>query len=63
MWMYPRPSCPDYSFSIKLDDMEINAQIREILVHGPNQNPGPNPIPLRGGVVNPWVSLHKLIFV
>jgi hypothetical protein len=51
-WVYPGPSCPDRSFSTELDDAEINA----------NQNSGPNLIPLREGVVNPWVSLLKLIF-
>jgi hypothetical protein len=27
MWMYPGPSCPDYPFSIELEDMEINTRI------------------------------------
>jgi hypothetical protein len=49
--MYPEPNCPDRSFSIELDDMGINARIQGILVHGANHNPGPSPIPLRGGVV------------
>jgi hypothetical protein len=51
-WVYPGPSCPDRSFSTELDDAEINA----------DQNSGPSLIPLREGVVNPWVSLLKLIF-
>jgi hypothetical protein len=53
MWMYPGPSCPDRSFSAKLDNVEINARIRGILGHGANQNPAPSPIPLRGGVISP----------
>jgi hypothetical protein len=63
MWMYPGPSCPDRSFYTKMDDAEINTRIRGILVHGANQNSSPSPIPLRGGVVSPTVSLLKLIFV
>jgi hypothetical protein len=63
MWMYPWPSCPNHSFPTELDDTEINARICGILVHGANQNPDPNSIPLRGGVVSPWVSLLKLIFI
>jgi hypothetical protein len=63
MWTYPGPSCPDRSFSVELDDTEINAQIRGILVHGANQNSDPSPVPLREGVVSPCVSLLELIFV
>jgi hypothetical protein len=63
MWMYPGPSCPDHSFSAELDNVEINARIHGILVYGANQNPSPSRIPLRGGVVSPWVTLLKLIFV
>jgi hypothetical protein len=57
MWMYLGPSCPNCSFSIELDDAEIDAQIRGILVHGPSA------FPLRERVVSPWVSLLKLIFI
>jgi hypothetical protein len=53
MWMYPEPSCPDCSFSAELDNAEINAQIRGILIHGANQNSGPKPVPLRERVVSP----------
>jgi hypothetical protein len=38
MWMYPGLSCPNRSFSAELDDVEINTQIRGILVHEANQN-------------------------
>jgi hypothetical protein len=63
MWMYLGLGCPDRSFSAELDDTEINAQIQGILVHGANQNSGPSLVPLREGVISPWVSLVKLIFV
>jgi hypothetical protein len=63
MWTYLGPSCPDHSFSVELDDTEINTWIRGILVYGVNQNSGPSPIPLREGVVRPWVSLLELIFI
>jgi hypothetical protein len=63
MWVYPGPSCPNRSFHTELDNAKINTQIRGILVHGAGQNSGPSPIPLMEGVVNPWVSLLKLIFV
>jgi hypothetical protein len=53
IWMYLGPSCPDHSFSVELDDAEINARIRGILVYGANRNPDPSPIPLRGGVLSP----------
>jgi hypothetical protein len=44
MWMYPRPSCPDHPFSIELDDMEINMQIRGVLAYGDDLNLCSNPI-------------------
>jgi hypothetical protein len=53
MCMYPGPSCPDHSFSTELDNTEIDARIQGILVHGANQNPSPNLIPLRGVVISP----------
>jgi hypothetical protein len=53
MWVYLGPSCPKRSFSTKLDDAEINAQIRGILVHGADQNSSPSPIPLWEWVINP----------
>jgi hypothetical protein len=39
MLMYLGPSCANRSFSAKLDDAEIDAQIRWILVHGPIRIP------------------------
>jgi hypothetical protein len=61
MRMYPGPSCPDRSFSAELADLEIDAQIRRILVHRVNRNSGPSLTPLREGTISPWVSLLKLI--
>jgi hypothetical protein len=63
MWMYPGPSCTDCSFSTELDDTEINAQIRGILVQGVNQNSGPSLVPVREGVVSTSVSLLELNFI
>jgi hypothetical protein len=63
MWTYPGPCCPDSSFSVELDDIEINSQNQGILVHGANQNSGHIPVPLREGVVSSWVTLLELIFV
>jgi hypothetical protein len=62
MWMYPGPSCPNHPFSIVLNGTKISTQIRGILVQGGDQNSGPNPIPLREGDINPWVSLLELSF-
>jgi hypothetical protein len=42
MWIYLGPSCPDRPFSVGLGD---------------DLNHGSDPIPLRVGVDNPWVSL------
>jgi hypothetical protein len=63
-WMYPGPSCLNRSFFAELDNVEIEAWIRGILVRGANHNSNPSPIPLREGVISPWVSLSllKLIF-
>jgi hypothetical protein len=63
MWMYPGPSHPDRSFSIELDNAEIDAWNQGILVHGVNRNSGPSPIPLREGAISPWVSPLKLILI
>jgi hypothetical protein len=63
MWMYPGPSCPIHSFSIELDDTEINTQIRGIPAHGADLSFGFGLIPLREGVNCPWVSLLELIFI
>jgi hypothetical protein len=58
-----RAKLPDRSLSTELDDTETNTQTRGILVHRANQNSGPSRIPLREGVVSPWVSLLELIFI
>jgi hypothetical protein len=63
MWVFLGPSYPDRSFSAKPDDAKINAQIQGIIVHGADQDSGPSPTPLWEGVINPWVSLLKLIFI
>jgi hypothetical protein len=52
MWLYPRPSCPDCSFSAELDDLEIDSWIRRILTLGAHRNSGPSPAPLREGVIS-----------
>jgi hypothetical protein len=54
---------PRRSFSAELDSEEINTQIRGILVHWADQDPGPSPVSLRESVVSPWVSLLELTFV
>jgi hypothetical protein len=61
MWMYPRPSCSDRSFPVELDDAKIDTRIWRLIALGPHRNSDPSPIPLREGVVNPWVSPLKLI--
>jgi hypothetical protein len=48
MWMYPGTSCSDSSFSTELDDAEINAQIRWILLHGGQSQSWPQPDPFNG---------------
>jgi hypothetical protein len=48
--MYPRPSCPNYSFFEELGDTEINTQIHRFLAHGADLNRGVGPAPLREGV-------------
>jgi hypothetical protein len=63
MCVYLGPGYPDRSFCTELDDVEINTRIRGILVYGADLNSGPNPIPLREGIIIPWVSLLKLVFV
>jgi hypothetical protein len=62
MWLYPRPSCPDRSFSAELDNFEIDIQIQRILTLGAHQNSDPSPIPLREGIVIPWMSPLELAF-
>jgi hypothetical protein len=34
MWMYPGPSCSNHSFSIELDNAEINTRVQRILALG-----------------------------
>jgi hypothetical protein len=63
MWMYSGLGCPDRSFSVELDSAEINVRIRGILVYGADQDPGPSPVPLREGVISPWVSLLELTVI
>jgi hypothetical protein len=53
MWMYPVSSCPNRPLSIELGDMEINTQVRGVLVHGADLDRGFTLIPLREGVDNP----------
>jgi hypothetical protein len=50
MWLYPRPSDPDRSFSEELSDQVINKWVLKVLDHGVNFNPGAGPAPLREGV-------------
>jgi hypothetical protein len=61
MWMYAGTSCPDRSFSIELDEVEIKARILRFLALRAHRNSGPSSIPLREGVISPWVSLLELI--
>jgi hypothetical protein len=61
MWVYPGPSCPNNSFFAELDDKEVHAQIRRVLIHGANRNSGPSLIPLRERAVSPSVSWLNLI--
>jgi hypothetical protein len=61
--MYPGSGYPDSSFSTELDSAEINTWIRGILVHGADQDPAPSLVPLREGVISPWVSLLELTFI
>jgi hypothetical protein len=63
MWIYLGPSYPDHSIYAELDSAEINTQIRGILVHGVDEDLGPSSVPLRDGVVSPWVSLLELTFI
>jgi hypothetical protein len=60
MWLYPGPNCPYRSFSAELDNAEIDIWIRRILALGAHRNSGSSPIPLREGVVMPWVGLLEL---
>jgi hypothetical protein len=53
MWLYSGPSCSDHFFSIELDNLKIDTQIRRILTLGAHQNSGPSPVPLREGSHRP----------
>jgi hypothetical protein len=59
MWRYPGPSCPNCSFSAELIDAEFDTQVRKILALGVNRHSGSSLIPLRDGVVSPWVSFPR----
>jgi hypothetical protein len=59
MWRYPGPSCPNRSFSAELIDAEVDTQVRKILALGVNRHSGSSLIPLRDGVVSPWVSFAQ----
>jgi hypothetical protein len=61
VWLYLGPSCSDRSFSAELDIAEIDTWIHRILTLGAHWNSGPNPIPLREGIVSPWVSPLELV--
>jgi hypothetical protein len=60
MWMIRDPSCPNCSFSAELDNAKINIGIRRFLALGAHRNSSPSPIPLREGVIIPWVSPLEL---
>jgi hypothetical protein len=62
MWLYPRPSCLDCSFSEELSEAVINTWIHKVLDHGANLNPGAGPTPLREGVASTRVSLLDLFW-
>jgi hypothetical protein len=63
IWMYPGLSCPGHPFSVELDDMEINTQIRGGPCSLADQNFGSGLVFLREGVVSPWESLLELTFI
>jgi hypothetical protein len=62
MWLYPRPSCPDHSFSEELSDVEINTRIHKVLDHGADLNPRAGPAPLGEGVASTQDSLFRSVF-
>jgi hypothetical protein len=62
MWKYSGPSCPDRSFSAELADVEVDTWVQRILALGVNQHSNSGPVPLRDGVVSPWVSPLGLFF-
>jgi hypothetical protein len=61
MWRYSGPSCPDRSFSAELADAEVDTRVRRILALGVNRHSVSDPVPLRDGVVSPWVRSLGLI--
>jgi hypothetical protein len=63
MWVYLEPSCPDRSFFAELDDVEINARIRGVLVHGANQNSSPNLILFKGRGRQPFYESARAHFL
>jgi hypothetical protein len=52
MWRYPRPSCPDCSFSAELVDAEVDTRVQRILALGVNRYSSSSPVPLWDGVAN-----------
>jgi hypothetical protein len=57
MWRYPVPSCPDRTFSVELVGVDVDSQVQRILALRVHRHSGSAPIPLRDGVVTPWVIL------
>jgi hypothetical protein len=55
LWLYPRPSCLEPSFSKELREMEINTRMHKVPDHGANMNPGASPTPLGEGSPAPWL--------
>jgi hypothetical protein len=62
MCLYPRPCCPDRSFSEELSNVEINTQIHKVLDNRAELNPWAGLTPLREGVASTRVSLFRSIF-
>jgi hypothetical protein len=62
IWLYPRPSYPDRSFSEEFSETEVNTQIHKVLDHGADLNPRAGPAPLREGATSTRVSLFRSIF-
>jgi hypothetical protein len=61
MWRYPGPSYPSCSFLAELTDVEVDTRVWRILALRVNQHFGSGPVPLKDGVVSPWVSPLGLI--
>jgi hypothetical protein len=63
IWLYPRPSCLNCSFSQELSDAEINTCVLNVLDYGANLNPRVGPTPFREGVASAKVSLFRYVSV